>query len=93
MAATTELVAGADACRIGKRKGWAVVELGGDQAIDVRFVQDLAVYLDRTAPKILCIDIPIGLPKKGEKRQADLEARLLVGPLFRSVFLLRRVKS
>jgi predicted RNase H-like nuclease len=35
---------------------------------------------------VVAIDIPIGLPDTG-RRQADLEARAVVGPRWRSVFL------
>lgn len=80
------MIAGADACRISKTAGWAVVELRADSPIEIRFEQDLAVYFSRWNPDVLGVDIPIGLPARGERRPADEEAKALLGPRASTVF-------
>ena len=80
------MIAGADACRMGRSAGWAVVELQPDKPGEVRFEPDLAAYFARRDPDLLGIDIPIGLPALGERRQADGEAKRLLGAAASTVF-------
>lgn len=58
MAATT--AGGADAARIGKRKGWLVAILQDGRAPEARFLRSLEEVVHEV--DILAVDIPIGLP-------------------------------
>lgn len=83
-------VAGADAARIDKLKGWAVVLLE-DGRPTVEFFLDLQPLVAST--QLVAVDIPIGLPGDGGialddlgRRHADGEARDLVASRRDSVF-------
>jgi predicted RNase H-like nuclease len=87
----TNRVAGADAARIGERRGWAVVVLAGERLEKVRFVSDLRPFVEST--RLVAVDIPIGLPgddgissDRQGRRLADVEAYGLVGARRNSVF-------
>ena len=76
--------AGADGCP----KGWICVsrELGGGPISSTCFRTAAELLGQRPVPKVLGIDIPIGLPSKGP-RECDREARRLLGrPRAASVF-------
>lgn len=45
------MLAGADACRLGKTKGWAMVEVGPVPPGEVRFEEDLRAYFDSRTPE------------------------------------------
>lgn len=84
-------VAGADAARVGTRKGWAVVVLTDGRLEKVEFVRDLRSSLESTG--LVAVDIPIGLPGDSGipvddrgRRPADSEARSRLGPRRNSVF-------
>lgn len=71
------VVRGADGCK----GGWVVATLQDDN-LTVEHTRTLDAFLD--ADRIL-IDIPIGLPETG-RRQADVEARKLLGERSSCVF-------
>jgi predicted RNase H-like nuclease len=76
-------VVGIDACR----GGWVAVVLGDDEAPRALLLGELTdLAAEVPAPDAVGIDIPIGLPPAGH-RQADLDARALLGPRRMSVFL------
>lgn len=82
----TVITAGADACRLSKKKkGWAIVELEDGAFRDADFTPTLAAYLEQFTGDLVAVDIPIGLPDKG-KRRADGEAKKFVGSRHSSVF-------
>lgn len=77
---TSEIVAGADAARIGKRKVWAVVVLKNGELEKVVVEEDLG-DLARTV-ELLAVDMPIGLPDdegvpvdEDQHRRADVGAK------------------
>jgi predicted RNase H-like nuclease/catechol 2,3-dioxygenase-like lactoylglutathione lyase family enzyme len=75
---------GVDGCRAG----WIVVILdnqGGAQAQVFESITRLWTALKSQPPKLILIDIPIGLPENGA-RGVDKEARQLLGPRRSSVF-------
>lgn len=69
-----------DACK----SGWIGVRLG--ESVTAHFARHIADLVDETAPAVVAIDIPIGLPDRG-RRAADVEARALLGPRRSSIFL------
>ena len=71
---------------MGKFAGWAVVELRPEAPVAVRFEEKLAAYVASRNPDVLGVDTPIGLPPLGEKRQADIEAKALLGTRASTVF-------
>jgi predicted RNase H-like nuclease len=82
----TTIVAGADGCR----GGWFCVLRQADPPFrEQAFVaKNIGGLLDHpSAPAIIAIDIPIGLPEDGASRGCDLAARRLLGPRAASVFL------
>jgi predicted RNase H-like nuclease len=84
------IVAGADAARIGKRAGWAVVVLREDGSADFRLEPDLERVLSEV--ELLAADVPIGLADEGVpldergRRVADVEARSILGQRANTVF-------
>ena len=75
-------VVGVDACK----QGWIAIELAYLEEPVAHFlehIRDLAALAPRA--EVIAIDIPIGLPVAG-RRQADLEAKSLLGPRASSVF-------
>lgn len=72
----TDIIAGADGCRAG----WVVVrEVLPESALSWQVVPSLQALFDQPdAPRVLALDIPIGLPMAGS-RDCDLEARRLLG--------------
>ena len=78
-------VLGVDWCRAG----WAGVLLDGDGWVVGVFAVDLAGLAAQAAVvaevAVIAVDMPIGLPDDGP-RQADLLARPVVGPRWRSGF-------
>ncbi len=69
---------------------WVVVALDNGRFAGATVIEHLLQLRGRLGvPKLLGLDIPIGLPAGGEgwPRPADLEARALVGPRRASVFL------
>jgi predicted RNase H-like nuclease len=82
----TAIVAGADGCR----GGWLCVLREADPPFrEQAFVtKNIGGLLDHpSAPAVIAIDIPIGLPERGAARGCDLAARRLLGPRAASVFL------
>jgi predicted RNase H-like nuclease len=77
------LTVGVDAAR----GGWIAVALEDGRfasaALERRFPEVLQRFPDAT---IVGVDVPIGLPALGERRRADIEARVVVGPRRSSVF-------
>ena len=71
------LICGADGCK----GGWVAVEENLDTCeISWRVVPTLRdLVLSKSPPKIIALDVPIGLSDKGS-RVCDLEARQLLGP-------------
>lgn len=71
----------AGAC--GSRTGWVVTRRDlKDGGITLRHVRELSILVKETeAPKLLCIDIPIGLLEKASPggRQCEREGRKLLG--------------
>lgn len=77
-------IAGADGCRAG----WVVIQESMQGAdLEWQVVPSLeALFSVPTAPGLLALDIPIGIPPKGS-RACDVQARRLLGsPRGRSVF-------
>jgi predicted RNase H-like nuclease len=71
----------------GSRGRWVAVALGKDGHFQSALLADslreiVASY--RTAA-VIAIDVPIGLPESGQ-RQADLEAKMLLGPRRSTIF-------
>ena len=56
-----------------------------DGALDSHLISNLEAFLDEHKPKVVAIDIPIGLVESGS-RQCDVQARRLLGPRKSSVF-------
>jgi len=81
----TERVLGVDACRVG----WVGVALG--HGVTHTYVAaNIADLADRAlldgSVDVVAVDMPIGLPDRG-RRQADILARVAVGPRRSSVFM------
>jgi predicted RNase H-like nuclease len=76
-------VAGADGCRAG----WicAVRDIQTGEIRSRLFDSAAALILQSPRPRVLAIDIPIGLPAAGA-RSCDVEARKRLGPRRNSVF-------
>lgn len=89
MTATT--AAGADAARIGKKKGWMVAILEDRRAPEARFLGNLEEVVHEV--DLLAVDIPIGLPgmpgvelDDQGRRCSDVQARRLLGRRSNTVF-------
>jgi len=80
----TVKVAGADVWK-GQ---WVVVVLDDGRFGRAFLSPTIDVALDRAPDaKVFGVDMPIGLPKPGKRRLADLQARDYVGPRRQSVFM------
>jgi predicted RNase H-like nuclease len=75
------MLAGIDGCP----NAWIVITRTDAGALDSHHVSDVEAFLDQLQPKIVAIDIPIGLLKSGA-RTCDVEARKLLGQRKTSVF-------
>jgi predicted RNase H-like nuclease len=77
------LTLGVDAAR----GGWIAVALEDGRfagaVVERRFPALLERFEEAAA---VGVDVPIGLPRKGEQRRADVEARKLIGPRRSSIF-------
>jgi predicted RNase H-like nuclease len=77
-------VAGADVWK-GK---WVIVVLDDGSFCDAFVANGFDAALERLADVLVIgVDIPIGLPAPGERREADRIARAWVGPRWQSVFM------
>lgn len=74
-------VAGVDGCR----GGWIALVLDSGGVSELVFRETLAELVALGAD-VVAVDIPIGLPRTGTRRLADVEARRFVGPRRSSVF-------
>lgn len=74
------LALGADSCR----QGWAVVSVDTHGRLDLSVVPRLFEVVRRHPEAVVAVDIPIGLTD--EPRDADVEARRVLGPASSSVF-------
>ena len=71
----------------GARGGWIAVALEDGRFADAVFERRFPSLLERLPEAVVFgVDVPIGLPKAGARRRADLDARALVGPRRSSVF-------
>ncbi|GAB4055080.1 DUF429 domain-containing protein [Catellatospora paridis] len=81
----TGRVLGADACKAG----WVGVVLDGT-TVDAHFGATIAELVGAADAggevAVVGIDIPIGLPDQG-RRRADVQARVMAGPRWASVFM------
>lgn len=69
-------------------KGWIGVELEHSAFVDAHIANHLDTLLSAVNDiQAVGIDMPLGLVKTG-RRQADLDARVFVGPRWHSVFLM-----
>ncbi|MPZ82952.1 MAG: DUF429 domain-containing protein [Actinophytocola sp.] len=87
----TERVLGVDACKAG----WVGIALTGDhvEAYQARTIGDLVADAWSDGPlDVVAIDIPIGLPDKGQ-RAADLAARGAVGTILASSVFMTPVRT
>ena len=75
------MLAGIDGCP----NAWIAVTQAGDGAIVSHHISDLETFLDQHQPRVVAIDIPIGLVESGA-RACDVEARRLLGKRKTSVF-------
>jgi len=77
------LTLGVDAAR----GGWIAVVLEDGRFADAALERRFPAVLDRfPEAAIVGVDVPIGLPRTGARRRADVEARRVVGPRRASVF-------
>ena len=78
-----DYLVGVDGCN----EGWITAEAtqGSVQIVSRRINMLADLFSRKSKPKIIAIDIPIGLPEAGA-READLEARRLLGSRRNSVF-------
>ena len=78
-----DYLVGVDGCHAG----WITAEAtqGSVQVVSRRINMLADLFSRKSKPKIIAIDIPIGLPEAGA-READLEARRLLGSRRNSVF-------
>lgn len=77
------LTVGVDAAR----GGWIAVALEDGRFTDAVFERRFPALLERLPEAVVFgVDVPIGLPKPGVRRRADLDARAVVGPRRSSVF-------
>jgi predicted RNase H-like nuclease len=77
------LALGVDAAR----GGWVAVALEDGAFAGAALERRFPALLERFAEAVVVgVDVPIGLPKRGTRRRADLEARKLVGARRASVF-------
>lgn len=77
------LTVGVDAAR----GGWIAVALEDGRFLDAVFERRFPALLERLPDAVVFgVDVPIGLPKPGTRRRADLDARAVVGPRRSSVF-------
>jgi predicted RNase H-like nuclease len=77
------LTLGVDAAR----GGWIAVALEDGRFADAALERRFPALLDRFPTAVVIgVDAPIGLPKVGVRRRADVEARLLVGARRSTVF-------
>ncbi|HMS55393.1 MAG TPA: DUF429 domain-containing protein [Fimbriimonadaceae bacterium] len=74
------MLIGIDGCP----NAWIAITFANNQIASER-VTDLAEFIDRTNPKVVAIDIPIGLVETGS-RTCDIRARELLGRRKSSVF-------
>ena len=83
-------LAGVDGCAAGWIAAY-VHPQGGEVRVRIvpRFVDVLSAP---EQPAIVAVDMPIGLPDRGQ-RQADVLARAAIGPLRSSVFMTTRTHS
>jgi predicted RNase H-like nuclease len=73
---------GVDACKTG----WIAVALGGDAELAAYYLPTIGALVDTVPdPSAIAIDMPIGLPDNG-RRNADVEARVHLGPRRNSLF-------
>jgi predicted RNase H-like nuclease len=75
------LAAGADGCR----SGWVLARRLADGALDVQICRSFSEVLARVPTGPLAVDMPVGLPRAGD-RAGDRLARALLGPRRSSVF-------
>ena len=77
------LTLGVDAAR----GGWIAVALEEGRFVDAALERQFAAFLERYPDALVVgVDVPIGLPRVGERRRADLAARRMVGARRSSVF-------
>jgi predicted RNase H-like nuclease len=77
------LTLGVDAAR----GGWIAVALEDGLFADAVLERRFPALLERFPDAVVVgVDIPIGLPAPGDRRRADVEARVVVGPRRASVF-------
>lgn len=76
------LVVGVDGCP----NGWLAVSRRDGGAVHCQRLASLAdLFIDKVAPTVVAIDVPIGLLERGG-RECDVEARRVLGPRRSSVF-------
>jgi predicted RNase H-like nuclease len=67
---------------------WVAVVLNGGEYVSAKVFPSLAALVrDNSQANVIGIDVPIGLPALGHKRDADVEARLHIGIRRQSVFM------
>lgn len=74
-------IIGVDGCA----RGWIAASRDTRGAINCTRVKQLAELFDTSYPRIVAVDIPIGLPERGA-RECDTEVRRLLGARRSSVF-------
>lgn len=80
------LVLGADGCKGG---GWAVAMIDGEGELSWHWAADTRALLqiaDEYDADAVALDVPIGLPALGARRQCDVESRVRLGARSSSVF-------
>ncbi|MBL8059812.1 MAG: DUF429 domain-containing protein [Chthonomonas sp.] len=75
------MLVGVDGCK----NAWIAISQTVDGGLDSHHVSDLEQFIDDYQPKVVAIDIPIGLVESGA-RQCDVAARKLLGKRKSSVF-------
>ena len=77
------LTVGVDAAR----GGWVAVVLADGRFADAALERRFPTLLERFPDaNVFGVDVPVGLPEPGERRRADVEARVVVGARRSSVF-------
>src|SRR5690348_3561001 len=69
------MIAGVDGCK----DGWLAACLSDDGVIDLRFIDRVEDLIGHSGPRLLVIDIPIGLMERSPRAADQAARRLLKG--------------